>query len=958
MKFFFTNFLIVFSVFLLKNNAWAQSTISGTVKDDKKLPLPEAIILVEGTNISSIADEAGHYQVSVPPDAKALIFTYIGYQAVTKIIGTETLIDVELTEGLDMTGVTVIGSRNASRTRIESAVPVDIIPIRSVANEVGQVEISQILHYIAPSFQSNRQTISDGTDHIDPATLRGLGPDQVLVLINGKRRHTSALVNINGTVGRGTVGTDMNAIPAHAIERIEILRDGAAAQYGSDAIAGVINIVLKKDVNRLSAVVSSGVTKAGDGLNYTGSLNYGLKIGKKGFINASLEYNQRGATNRMKQHTGPVWTTDKFSSATQETDYANPAKPYRGKGVDNATAYNGNLSAKAYDDSVLVAKNLSRKDFNMRIGNSQVSSVGAILNFCNPFSDALELYAFATFNQKNGNAAGFYRLPNESRNVKSIYPNGFLPNINTNILDYSGAIGLRGKLKDWNYDLSSVYGASRLNYLVTNSLNASLQGASPTEFDAGGLTFTQNTTNLEFTRHSESIFSGANFALGAEYRTDKYDQVNGEEKSYLNYGLVKYVGANGQDSVVDKLKLPGGAQVFPGFRPENNIGNTRSNLSVYADMEADFTPHLMLGVALRYEKYSDFGETQNYKLVGKYKFNKQVMVRGAANTGFRAPSQQQKFFNTTSTQFNSLGQPFEVGTFRNDSPIAAALGIPTLKEETSINYSLGAAFKLNDDFEMTIDGYQVEIKNRIILTGQFEGLKSKTASGFTYYTTPQDSILAGLLLKNNAQKAAFFTNAVDTKTYGLDIVASYHLKIHKNDFRFVLACNFNKNDVVGAVKTTELLKNKVGIYFNREDRSRLEVVNPNSKITFSINWKHEKWWMMLRNVYFGQVSYIDPSIDPAKNGSDYPLNVYTGNKETLDQVFTPKTVTDLTIGYQVAPFCTVSLGANNLFDIYPDAHAHSVNDNFGRFDYSRRVTQFGFNGAYYFARIVFDIRQK
>ncbi len=953
MNYIFKKFIAISSFLLIAIYAYSQQTISGTIKDEKGVGLPEAVVLVDGTNISTVADEQGNYAINIPPDARKLTYTYVGYQSVVKIIGKETIINVELTEGIDLNGVTVIGTRNASRTRIESPVPVDIIPIRTVVNEVGQVDITQILHYAAPSFQSSRQTISDGTDHIDPATLRGLGPDQVLVLINGKRRHTSSLVNINGTVGRGTVGTDMNAIPAHAIERIEILRDGASAQYGSDAIAGVINIVLKQDVNRFSGVVSSGIMKAGDGLNYNASLNYGLKIGKKGYLNGTVEYNERGATNRMKSYLGPIWTTDKYSSATKEKEYN--SLPYTGKGITGTTTYLGTLSAKDYDDSLLVANNLTRKDFNMRIGNSHITSFGGVLNFSLPFNEHIELYSFATYNNKKGDAAGFYRFPMESKTVRSLYNFGFLPVINTDITDYSGALGLRGMVEKWHYDLSSVYGASSLAYRVSNSNNASMQGNSPREFDAGNLTFAQHTTNLEFTRSAPDIFSGANFALGAEYRTDTYQQNNGEKASYLNYGLVTYQNAQGQDSIVDKLKLPGGAQVFPGFRPENNIKNTRSNLSVYADMEADFTANFMLGIALRYENYSDFGETQNYKLVGKYKFTKQFMLRGAASTGFRAPSQQQKFFNTTSTQFNNLGQPFEVGTFRNDSELARSLGIPRLQQETSTNYSFGMAIKPSEDFEMTLDFYQVEIQNRIILTGQFEALKKP---GTPYFASPQDSLLAKALLANNSQKAAFFTNAVDTRTYGLDLVASYHLKTGKNDFRFVLAGNWSRNEVVGDVKTTDLLQGKVNTYFNREDRSRLEVVNPDAKVTFSINWKNKKLWAMLRNVYFGNVSYIDPSIDPAKNGSDYPLNFYTGNKETLDQVFTPRMVTDLTIGYQIAKFCTVSVGANNLFDVYPDKHAHSVNDNFGRFDYSRRVTQFGFNGAYYFARLVFDIREK
>ena len=948
-------------LFLIAYFAQAQKNITGTVYSgiDKK-PVPEAIIVVKGTNLGTVADDNGSYALTVPLDAKILLFTYVGYQSVEVRIGEELVINAILEEGVDLNNVVVIGSRNASRTKIESPVPVDIIPIRSVVNEVGQVDINQILHYAAPSFQSNRQTISDGTDHIDPASLRGLGPDQVLVLINGKRRHTSALVNVNGTVGRGTVGTDLAAIPAHSIDRIEILRDGASAQYGSDAIAGVINIVLKKDTRHLSAVATAGQMKAGDGTTYQGSLNYGFKLGKKGYANLTAEYQNRGATNRMKAYTGPIWFAGSPTGKTSlsEFDYFNVADQ-------------GGKTRQFRDDSTLANNGLNRSDFNMRVGNSAVQSYGAVLNAAYPLTEKIEVYAFGGVNQKMGNAAGFYRLPNQgTQNAADLYlqpntnlPLGFLPQINTNILDASGAVGVRGKIKNWDFDVSNTYGTNILRYNVGNSLNASREafrianpslGLQPqTSFDCGSLAFAQNTTNIDFSHHTDNLFHGVNFAVGGEYRSDIYKQNNGEEASYKNYGLVTYKAQNGQDSVVDKLRKAGGAQVFPGFRPENNIANTRTNASVYADMEADFTANFMMGIAFRYENYSDFKETQNYKLVAKYKFSSKFMVRGALSTGFRAPSQQQKFFNTTSTQFNSLGQPFEVGTFRNDSPVAQALGIPKLRQESSNNYSAGFAFKPNEAFELTLDGYLIDIKDRIILTGQFAGdLTAKTS---------QDSTIFYELLRNNAQKAAFFTNAVDTRTYGLDLVTSYHLRAAKHDFRFVLAANYNRSLVVGDVKTTDLLKGKENIYFNREDRSRLEVVNPDMKATFSVNWKYGKWWAMLRNVYFGRVSYIDPNVtvDGTPRLFDN-VNNQTGQivekAVTLDQTFAPKVVTDLTVGYQLTKNLNFSIGANNLLDVYPDKQTHSVDVSYGRFDYSRRVQQFGFNGAFYFARLRFDLK--
>jgi iron complex outermembrane recepter protein len=923
--------------------AQAQRNISGTIiSANDKQPLPEAIVILKGTNIGVVADENGKYTISIPTETGVLVFTYIGFQS-KEVTVTSDVIDVALSEGEELNNVIVIGTRNASRTKIESPVPVDIIPIRSVVNEVGQVEINQILHYAAPSFQSNRQTIADGTDHIDPASLRGLGPDQVLVLVNGKRRHTSALVNVNGTVGRGTVGTDLAAIPAHSIERIEILRDGASAQYGSDAIAGVINIVLKRDVKHLSAVVTGGIHQAKDGLMQQASLNYGVKIGKKGYLNLTGEYTNRAATNRMKAFGGPLWWNPKSSSNaaenkapyTQEWRYQNLAYPQ----------HNGKTAAQL-DDSTLAAKGMNRSEFNMRVGNSAIKSYGGVLNFAYPINDKVEIYTFATANQKMGAATGFYRTPKDARNIEAVYENGFLPEIHTNIKDFAGTLGLRGALKGWNYDASHTYGTSILGYQVKKSLNTSIGANSQKEFDCGTLTFAQSTTNIDFSRNSPELFQGTNFALGAEYRSDIYQQAHGEEASYINANAAGATKA-------------AGAQVFPGFRPKNDVNDTRTNLSIYGDMEADFTDRFMMGIALRYENYSDFGETQNYKLVGKYKFTKQIMVRGAASTGFRAPSQQQKFFNTTSTLFTG-STPFEVATLRNNSEAAKLLGIPRLKQESSINYSAGVAFKPEENLELTIDGYLIDITDRIILTGQFE---ANLASG-----SANDTLLYNALKKEDATRAAFFTNAVDTRTYGIDAVASYQWQAAKtHSLRFIFAGNYNINQVTSPIKATAALVGKENTYFNREDRSRLEVVNPNAKVTFSVNWKHNKWWAMLRNVYFGEVKYIDPNVDLGidkkplldANYDVIPtkfLDKNTGEAKTLDQTFAPRLVTDLSVGYQIHKLLNVSIGANNLFDVYPDLQTHSENQAYGRFLYSRRVSQFGFNGAFYFARLRFDLK--
>lgn len=558
------------------------------------------------------------------------MFSYVGYSSQEINLGTSNNIDITLKLDGALQEVFVLGSRNATRTKTTSAVAVDVIPVSQVANEVGQVDVNQLLTYLAPSFQSARQTISDGTDHIDPAQLRGLGPDQVLVLVNGKRRHQSALVNVNGTVNRGTVGTDMNAIPVTAIERIEILRDGAAAQYGSDAIAGVINIVLKSRTG-LSANVSGGQymtaydknyaidklagkettpVKVNDGQTYQVGINGGFKLGSKGFANITGEYTKRGATNRTGTYTGQIWPS---------------------------------VAGKDRSDSINTAKGLTRNDFDMRIGNSEVTGMGVVANLEYKFNDTWTAYAFGGFNNKKGNAAGFYRYPNAvpgvvRANVLSVYPNGFLPNINSNVTDLSGAVGVRGKIKGINIDLSNTFGKNTFDYDITNSVNYTnaTKAGFKTEFDAGGNSYSQNVTNLDISKKLD-VAAGLNLAFGIENRLESFNIRAGEEESLKNYDAA--------------LKIAAGSQVFSGFLPANEGTHTRNNQGVYADVELDIDKNFMIGAAARFENYSDFGSNFSYKAVARYILMDKVTLRASTSTGFRAPSLQQKFYAKTNTLF-------------------------------------------------------------------------------------------------------------------------------------------------------------------------------------------------------------------------------------------------------------------------------------------------------------------
>ncbi|KAA0991165.1 TonB-dependent receptor [Dyadobacter aurulentus] len=921
--------LIVFTSFSALSQA-----IKGKITDEKNgSALPGVSILIQGTNNGTVTGPDGNFSLNVPDGSYKLVVSFIGYTPklvpIEVTAGQSSAANITLTESSELLSeIVVTGSRSGGRSRIDSPVPVDIIPVSQITNNVGQVDINQILTYIAPSFQSSRQTISDGSDHIDPAQLRGLGPDQVLVLVNGKRRHQSSLVNVNGTVNRGTVGTDLNAIPATAVDKIEILRDGVAAQYGSDAIAGVINIILKSRTG-LSGNVSYGQNVTGYEKNYVINygndesvgisdggtaqvgLNYGLKIGRKGFLNITGEYVNREATNRTGTYTGQIF----------------PA-----------------ADGKIMDEQLLGQKGLTRNDFDMRIGNSKVKGGGIVLNASIPLSDNLEFYAFGGYNNKKGNAAGFYRYPNSvpaavRTNVFALYPNGFLPEINSDVTDISAAGGFKGKFGQWKFDLSNTFGKNNFDYTISNSVNYTQVNTAMNiqrAFNAGGNGFSQNTVNLDLGRKFD-VLHGLNVAIGAEQRTEKYTITAGEEASYKNYDVAAGVAA--------------GAQVFSGFFPQNAGSHSRNSIAGYLDLEQDITKAWVLSGALRFENYSDFGNTLNYKLSTRYKFTDGIALRASASSGFRAPSLQQRYYAKTNTLFvtqNGQQVAQESGTFTNDSRPAEILGIPKLKQETSQSFTVGTTIQLSNAFELTIDAYQIDIDDRIVLTNNFNDGGNAT--------------LKAQLAAANATTANFFSNAVDTRSRGIESVLSYNTKFGGNQsLRAVLAGTFIQNKVKKdadgkpIIHVSDILvqTKQVNTYFNREDMSRFEIASPKNKQSLTVNYNIGKLGLMLRAVRFGEVTYWDPTIDPTKPDS-WPVNTLTGQKETLDQTFGAKIVTDIAVNYNLVKGINLSVGSNNLFDVYQDKHTHSGNVSLGRFVYSRRVQQMGVNGRYVFARINFN----
>jgi iron complex outermembrane receptor protein len=939
--------------------------VSGLVTDETSEPLSGVSVIVKGTTTGAITDFDGKYSIEAANGA-VLTFSYVGFEA-KDVTVTGSTMDLQMSSGVSLSEIVLIGTRNPNRTAVNSAVPVDVISMQELITSGPQVNLNQILNYVAPSFTSNTQTISDGTDHIDPASLRGLGPDQVLVLVNGKRRHNSSLVNVNGTFGRGSVGTDLNAIPAISIKRIEVLRDGAAAQYGSDAIAGVINIVLNDNVNELLLNVTSGANFSENSNNQTGgvdggtinvSANYGVAVGERGgSLNLSGDFDYRQPYSRMKEWEGDIFnqynTIERVASSAGynianllDDDVSDVIQFGNQAGFNlSPTATKTDLQAILSADNTaaeLAARGLERKDFNMRVGQSEVRGGRFFANFSLPVDDNdTEIYSFAGISSRTGNSAGFYRLPNQSRTYTPAYNNGFLPEINSKILDQSIAVGIKGVIgSGWNIDFSNTYGKNKFLYTIGNTFNASLQNASPTTFDAGGFSFSQNTTNLDVSKFYDDILSGVNVAFGGEYRSEIYEIEAGEEASYSQYtadGQAITLASQVPAKDFFGSSRPGGSQVFPGFSPKNELNRGRNSVAGYFDIEADFTESLLVSFATRYENYSDFGGTANFKLATLFKINDNFNLRAAGNTGFRAPSLHQLNFNSTSTIFDQNGNPQEVGTFANDSRPAALLGIPQLKEETSKSISVGFTAKLPElNISLTLDGYFVAIDDRVVYTGQFKGPGTGTE-------------LDNLLSQANATAASFFANAIDTESKGIDIVITHKVRFGGNmGLKSDLSATLSKTKQVGQIKASRVLESAglVGTYFPEDSRVYLEEAVPRTKVNLSNSFTSGKLNVFLRNVFFGEVTEATTNID-------------------RQQVFGSKVVTDLSIGYEVTKALTVTVGANNLLDVFPDRAAQDLepgtagdqnNRSSGRFDWSRRAQQFGIGGRYLFARLSFGLQ--
>jgi iron complex outermembrane recepter protein len=826
----------------------AQKEVTGMVKDSQGNPLPGVNIIEKGTSNGTSTDMDGKYKIRINEDS-FLVFSYVGYTTVTKsTLGI--VLNVTLSEegGQNLEEVVVTGTRTAPRSNTTAALPIDVLSSKDLVG-TGQVTFDKALQYRIPSFNTVNTPVNDATSLLDPYEIRNMGPSRTLILINGKRKNLSALVYVQTSPGRGETGADISAIPTDAIERVEILRDGASAQYGSDAIAGVMNIILKKGVTGGSATLRSGITGKGDGETFGLSINNGTTVGDNGFVNYTIDFSKTELANR-------------------------PGK------VDADGEFNYWGGTIAGVNTLADIKNFlaSKPDAGNVNGTPETAAAKFLINGGKNINENAQFYYNAAYVYKKVNSFANYRTPYWRNAVDypylpSLFGNGTLasykgyaPTFEGELNDYNATFGYKLNKNGWIADASITTGGNQQNYTVGNSQNRSkdsngkfIYAQSPTiytgpiRFNPGGVGFTHYVGNIDITKEISDKFS---IGFGSEFRTEIFEVRAGDEASYIGVG----------------------ADSYQGNTPENSGKFNRYNIGYYASASYDISDNFLVDGTIRFEDYSDFGSKTVWKISSRYKFlDDKITLRGSASTGFRAPTLHQIYTQKVQSSFAAGGIQLE-GIINNVSSAARLRGIPSLKAESSTNYTIGLGVKPTKNFSATLDYYNISVKDRIVL-----GDRITFSPG-------------------NIQ--AFFTNAIDTKTSGLDLVANYrNIEIGSSKLGINLSGNYTiENALDGPVRNIASVQAVNQTVFGATSEALLLTSRPKFKIIAGADLELNKFAFSLNNTVFGPAKF--------KNADLYD--------KALTVEFKTKVVSDLGITYKATDKISLALNVNNLFNVLPE----------------------------------------
>lgn len=897
---------VALATLLGTGTALAQTgTVKGTVQDHAGVALSGAEVRIEGTKLHTSSDEAGRYELgNVPAGTQRVRALILGYKSELHEVAVEagavatadfhlerSVIPVQAIE-------VVVGSRARHTAADELAVPVDVYN-REVLLRQGSTETSQMLQSLSPSVNFPRQSVTDATDVVRPFTLRGLSPDQTLVLLNGMRRHQTALVNTFAYgMPAGSSGVDMNAIPSSAIDRVEVLRDGAAAQYGSDAIAGVVNVVMRRGRYAPFATVTGGQyftpDYPRDGKTFHVSTGWGAGLGK-GSLAMSAEVMDREATNR-------AW-----------------ADPFENGGVP------GNEDIIGPDGKV-IQKNNSVPQPNHHWGDGFEKDILSLASLHYPLSDHSQVYAFGGYSHRLGNGNGYRRYSDSARNWTQIYPLGYLPEFRPEVTDYSMAGGWKGEANGWNLDAGATFGHSGFRYELHNTLNVSLGPSltaptSPagirnqTDFFAGELHRDEFVGDVNGSKELKlGLPAPVNVALGAAWRRERWVTLQGERASWIDGGVPDQFGGD----------APGGSQVFPGFSPNDVSDSRRDNVAAYLDMESNLTPQLLANAAARFEHYNDFGSLVTGKLAARWQPDKHITVRAAGSTGFRAPGLSQVHFSKVITNVIS-GSPVDVGVFPVNHPAARALGAKDLKEEKSVNLSAGMAVTPVDNLTFTFDVYSIKITDRILLGATFDDSTTARILGNAGY--------------DNVSGVQYFTNGLDTKTTGIDFTADWRVPVSSGrTLTFNAAMNYGKNEITHVDGLPSVLSTSTDEKGLLDEVTTVAITKerPDWRGTLSAEYMQGAARGLVRASYYGTFSSAQPAFTDG----------YT-------EKYPSRTLVDVEAGYKIGPL-DWAIGSRNVLDVYPGKAKLDFNNNFGVFPWAA-ASPFGYNGRYVYTKATWTL---